>query len=176
VQSMQAGELHGLTRKYNPAGELVVEKTFDHDDVTGYRGPGPATAPWLTLTNQAGPMKTTFANGKPAFDATYLHDEYTGTVTAYYSSGEVFSRMRYEKGERTGLSESFYPGGKLLEQENFLRGEQHGRSRYFRPDGSLEREETYLCGELAGPTTYFDAAGKPLRTDVFWNVMVYDKK
>jgi len=176
VQTYLDGALHGPSREYNAAGELLVEKMYSYGDLLSYRGPGAATAPMLTLNKQAGPIKVSFANGKPALDETYAHNERSGPVTAYYSTGEVYSRSQYRDGLLTGLYERFYPGGKPLEQENYLLGERHGRCRYYRPDGTLEREESFRCGELSGPATYFDAAGKPLRTETYWNTMVYDKK
>jgi antitoxin component YwqK of YwqJK toxin-antitoxin module/tetratricopeptide (TPR) repeat protein len=177
VEQYQDGDRHGPSRRYNPAGELLVEKQYEHGELLRFRGPaGEASAPFQALAATGGPVKTSFANGKPAVDEAYRHSRLDGTVTYYYSTGEVFRRAHYAKGLLTGMVESYYPGGKLLEQEAYLHGEQHGRSRYFRPDGTLEREESYLSNERSGPTTYFDAAGKPLRTELYWNGFVHGQK
>ena len=94
----------------------------------------------------------------------------------HYASGAVFRRTTFLKSLRTGLVESYYPGGKLMEQANYLHRELNGRCRYYRPNGTLEREETCRTGERRGPTTSFDAAGKPRRTEAYWNQMVHEKK
>lgn len=179
AETHQAGELHGLSQRYNPAGELLIEKIYDHGDLLRYRGPGPAAAPYTELpADLSGPVRTVFANGRPAAEETYDHNTPTGPATYYYAAGPVFRREAYgAAGLRTGRLESFWATGKPLEQEHYQHGNLHGRSRYFRPDGTLEREESYREGERSGPTTYFDAAGKKdLRTEHYWNQMLYDKK
>ncbi|MDO7875433.1 tetratricopeptide repeat protein [Hymenobacter sp. ASUV-10] len=176
VQTYRAGDYHGSGRCYNPAGELLIERQYQGDDLLRYRGPGAPTAPYQEFTGLSGNIKTSFANGKPAVDETLSHGLHVGALTRYYASGEVFERINYDKGMRKGLMEAFYPGGKPMSRENYLYGALHGRCRYYRPDGTLEREESYLCGELNGPTTYFDAVGKPLRTEHYWNAMLYDTK
>jgi antitoxin component YwqK of YwqJK toxin-antitoxin module/tetratricopeptide (TPR) repeat protein len=175
VYHLEGGDMHGSARCYNPAGELLLEKMYEHDEVVSYRGPGEGAA-LQPLANQSGAVAVAFANGKPAAAETFDHNMATGPATYYYASGEVFRRTAFLKGLRTGQLESFYPGGKRMEQESYQHGVLHGRCRYYRPDGTLEREETYRSGERSGPTTYFDAAGKPLRTDTYWNLAVYDKK
>lgn len=119
VQSYQAGEPHGLSRRYNPAGELLVDKIYDHGDLLRYRGPGPDTAPWVSLPpTLSATLRTAFANGQPAAEETYAHNTPTGTATYYYASGQVFERGSYAAGGlRTGRQESFWPSGKPLEQE-----------------------------------------------------------
>ena len=169
------GELHGILRRYNLAGELLIEERYEQGRLREYRGPNAATAPWQPLPAEGGKAITTFANGKPALEETYLHDQLTGPSTLYYSSGTVFRRCAFAFGLRTGVLESFYPNGKLQERENWLHDERHGRSRYFRPDGTPEQEINYLAGERSGPTTYFDASGKPTRTETYWNAFVYGK-
>lgn len=174
LEQYEGGQYHGHVRRYNPAGELLTDKEFAHGVLVSYRGPAEGS-PAQTLPNQTGSISLSFANGKPAVAETYDHSQPTGTSTYYYASGAVFRRTSFTKGLRTGLLESFYPNGKLMEQENYLHGELNGRCRYYRPDGTLEREETYCSGERRGPTTTFDAAGKPQHTDVYWNLMVYNK-
>jgi antitoxin component YwqK of YwqJK toxin-antitoxin module/tetratricopeptide (TPR) repeat protein len=173
---LDGGELHGTLRRFNPAGELLQEKRYEHGDLVSFRGPG-AGAPMQPLPNQTGTLAVAFANGKPAATETLDRSQPTGPATFYYASGEVFRRTAFLKGLRTGPLESFYPGGLRMEQEQYLHGVLHGRCRYYRPDGTLEREESYRNGERRGPTTYFDATGKkPLRTDVYWNQTVYENK
>ncbi|MET4076125.1 tetratricopeptide repeat protein [Hymenobacter sp. UYCo722] len=174
VEQYEGSQQHGHVRRYNPAGELLTDKQYEHGVLASYRGPVEGSAA-QTLPNQTGSINLNFANGKPAVAETYDHNQAAGTATYYYASGAVFRRTTFAKGRRTGLLESFYPNGKPMEQENYLHGELNGRCRYYRPDGTLEREETYRSGERRGPTTTFDAAGKPQHTDVYWNLMVYNK-
>ncbi|GAB2770242.1 MULTISPECIES: tetratricopeptide repeat protein [Hymenobacter] len=170
------GELDGPCRTYNLQGELLLEKVYANGELLGFRGPGPDGKPAGEL-KPAGPISTTFANGKPAATETYQKGRLTGTRTYYYSSGQVFRRSQNTPdGQLTGLLTTYYPNGKPWEEENYAFDQLHGRSRYYRPDGTLEREETYRCGEKAGPTVYYDAQGKPLRTDVYWNTRVYETR
>lgn len=171
VQHYLNGELHGLVQRFNAAGELLIEKHFERGVLVEYRGP--ATAPWLPVPKVGGPLRTAFANGKPAADETYRLNEPEGTSTYYYASGEVFRRTRHHDAQRHGLDEAFWPGAKPMRQEPYLFGQRHGRTRYYRPDGTLEREENYRCGDRHGNFVYFDAAGKATRTDVYWNNTMY---
>ena len=173
-EQYEAGQRHGRVRRYNPAGELLTDKQFEHGVLVSYRGPAEGS-PAQALANQTGTINLNFANGKPAATEAYDHNQAANTATYYYASGAVFRHTSFAKGLRTGLLESFYPNGKPMEQERYLHGELNGRCRYYRPDGTLEREETYRSGERRGPSTTFDAAGKPQRTDVYWNLMVYNK-
>jgi antitoxin component YwqK of YwqJK toxin-antitoxin module/tetratricopeptide (TPR) repeat protein len=172
------GMLHGPMRHYNPAGELLIEKNYEGGHLRSYRGPGPATAPWIPLPLDPGPIRlaTTFANGKPAAEETMQHGWLAGPAAYYYASGQVFQRIDYLKTVRHGLSESFYANGKVMSRESYQHGQRQGRCQYYRPDGTLDHEATYRCGQLNGPTTVFDAAGRPLHTDQYWNRMVYGGK
>ena len=173
VQHYLNGELHGLQQRFNPAGELLMEKHFERGVLLEYRGPGPATAPWTAVPKVGGPLRTTFANGKPAAAETYRLNEPDGTSTYYYASGAVFRRVQYRDAQRHGLDEAFWPGGQPMRQEPYHFGQHHGRARYYRPDGTPEREENHRCGDRHGNFVYFDAAGKVARTDVYWNNTMY---
>jgi len=175
----QDGTMDGTFRQYNPLGELLVEKRYAQGRLTGFRGAGPdgqPGGPVQEFATGSGPLKTQFANGKPALDETYQGATWEGARTYYYSTGQVYRRAQNKDGVLTGKLETFYPDGKLMEEEYYLHDELHGRSRYYRPDGTLERDETYRSGERYGPTVYYNAQGKPLKTEVYWNTYVYDTK
>lgn len=176
VQTYLYSTVEGPSRYYNPAGELLEENLYEHGALVAFRGGANPTQPWQQLEKMAGPMNTTFANGKPAASQTVRGGVIDGVRTSYYSSGQVFRRMTFQDGLLTGPLTSFYADGKLMEEEGYLHGELHGRSRYYRPDGTLERTETYRSGEKLGPTVYYDAKGKPTKTEVYWNNYVYEGK
>jgi antitoxin component YwqK of YwqJK toxin-antitoxin module/tetratricopeptide (TPR) repeat protein len=170
------GELHGPSRYYNPAGELLVEQQFDNGSLVSSLAPGAVGATPQALPTAGGTVQVAFANGKPAASETYQHGYPVGSFVYYYSSGQVFRRINYQKGLRSGTLVSYWPSGKPMEEENYQHGELTGRCRYYRSDGTLEREETYCAGERRGPTTYYDAQGKPQRTETYWNNSFYAAK
>jgi len=171
------GELHGPSRYYNPAGELLLEEQYDNGTLVSSLAPGaaPGTTP-QALPAGGGTVQVAFANGKPAASETYQRGYPAAPFVYYYSSGQVFRRINYQKGLRSGTLVSYWPNGKPMEEENYQHGELHGRCRYYRPDGTLEREETYCVGEHRGPTTYYDAQGKPQRTEAYWNNSFYSAR
>ncbi|UOQ53276.1 tetratricopeptide repeat protein [Hymenobacter cellulosivorans] len=173
------GELHGTFRSYNMLGELLVEKHYEAGNLVGYRAGGADGQPRGEVTafeTGNGPLKTQFANGKPAVEESYKGAYVDGPRTLYYSTGQVYRRSQVLNGVLTGKLETFYPDGKPMEEEYYAHDELHGRARYYRPNGTLEREVTYRSGEKAGPTVYYDALGKPVKTEFYWNNFVYDSK
>ncbi|TGE21972.1 tetratricopeptide repeat protein [Hymenobacter aquaticus] len=179
VGTYRDGELEGPFRVYNMLGELLVEKHYEQGNIIGYRAGGADGQPKGEVTafeTGNGPLKTQFANGKPAVEEAYKDLYVDGTRTYYYSTGQVYRRSHTQNSVLTGKLETFYPDGKPMEEENYLHDELHGRCRYYRPDGTLEREVTYRSGERSGPTVYYDAQGKPTRTDYYWNNYVYGSK
>ena len=173
------GNLHGPARYYNPAGELLLVRRYEHGRLVGFAGPGAAAGeagPAQVLPPAGGPIKTTFANGKPAAEEAFAHNYPSGSYTYYYASGQPFQTGSYVKGLRSGKLVSYWPSGKLLEEENYFHDELHGRCRYYRPDGTLEREENYRAGERAGLSTTFDAQGKPQKSVYYWNNSIYNPR
>ncbi|WP_170061873.1 hypothetical protein [Hymenobacter chitinivorans] len=173
------GQLHGPMRVYNMLGELLVEKHYEQGNIVAYRAGGADGQPRGEATAFAsgnGPLKTQFANGKPAVDETYKGAYVDGPRTYYYSTGQVYQRCQVQNGVLTGKLETFYPDGKLMEEEYYAHDELQGRARYYRPSGTLERSSTYRSGERSGPTVYYDAQGKPTKTEFYWNNFVYDGK
>ena len=174
-----AGSRDGAARFSNYAGELLVERHYQHGELMGYRGPGADGAPTGTVVPvpPAGlTLKISFANGKPAVEETYRHGWRDGDRRYYYSSGQVYQQCRYVADEFEGPLTTYYPSGKPLEEETYRCGVLDGLCRYYRPDGTLERAETYQAGDQAGPTTYYDAQGRPTRTDTYWGGYVYATK
>ncbi len=168
------GELHGFYVLYNPAGELLLKRQYVNGTLVGYLAPGAAAdAKPQPMPVAGGPIRSAFANGKPAASQSYSQGYPAEPSIYYYSSGQVFRRMAYEKGQLSGPLVSYWPNGKLMEEESYLHDELHGRCRYYRPDGTLEREETYRAGERSGPSITYDAQGKPLRTEYYWNNSEY---
>jgi len=174
------GELDGIARYFNPAGELLLERRYEQGRLVGFAGPGataggPAGAAQV-LPLGGGAIKTTFANGKPAADEAFAHNYPSGTFTYYYASGQVYRRESYQKGVMSGPRLSYWPSGKPLAEEYYLHDELHGRCRYYRPDGTLEREETYRVGERQGPSITYDAKGRVLRREHYWNNALYSPR
>jgi antitoxin component YwqK of YwqJK toxin-antitoxin module/tetratricopeptide (TPR) repeat protein len=170
------GALEGSCRYYNPQGELLEERLYERGALVGYRNGRDPAAPWQPFERLAGALKTTFANGKPAVEATVRNGVLDGSRTTYYSSGQVFRRISYQEGLRSGPLTSYYANGKPMEEEMYLHDERHGRCRYYRPDGTLERQETYRSGEKLGPTVYYNPQGQLIKTEVYWNQYVYEGK
>ncbi|TVT41713.1 hypothetical protein FNT36_09805 [Hymenobacter setariae] len=172
------GELDGISRYYNPAGELLLERRYEQDRLVGFAGPGAQSSASNSqaLPAAGGAIKTMFANGKPAAEEAYAHNYPGSNFTYYYSSGQVFRRVAHQQGLRHGLQVSYWPSGKLMEEESYQNGELHGRCRYYRPDGTLEREETYRAGEHSGPSIAYDAQGRPQSTEQYWNNSVYNPR
>jgi antitoxin component YwqK of YwqJK toxin-antitoxin module/tetratricopeptide (TPR) repeat protein len=178
MQYNDEGDLDGTVRLYNPAGELLLERRYVRGRLVGFAGPG-TTAGGAAGTAQAlplggGPLKTAFANGKPAAAETFAHNYPSGTFTYYYASGQLYRRESYLKGVMSGPRLSYWPSGKPLAEENYLHDELNGRCRYYRPDGTLEREETYRVGERQGPSVTYDAKGRVLRREYYWNNALYN--
>jgi antitoxin component YwqK of YwqJK toxin-antitoxin module/Tfp pilus assembly protein PilF len=172
------GNLDGSSRYFNPAGELLLERRYEQGRLVGFAGPGAQSTAGASqvLPAAGGPVKTSFANGKPAAEETYAHNYPGGDFTYYYASGQVFRRVAHQQGMRHGLQVSYWPSGKLMEEEPYQNGELHGRCRYYRPDGTLEREETYRAGERSGPSIVYDAQGRPQPTEFYWNNAVYNPR
>ncbi|GAB3234346.1 hypothetical protein GCM10027346_23130 [Hymenobacter seoulensis] len=170
------GELDGASKMYNQLGELLYEKVFAAGELLGYRGLGADGKPAGEI-KPLGNLTTSFANGKPAASETYQKGLLSGAKTYYYSSGQVYRKSQNNPdGQLTGHLVTYYPNGKVQEDENYIFDELHGRNRYYRPDGTLEREENYRYGEKYGPTVYFDSKGKPLRTDIYWDSLIYESR
>ena len=50
----------------------------------------------------------------------------TGTVTAYYSNGQLESEINYKDGKRDGLYKRWYQNGQLQAESNFKDGKEDG--------------------------------------------------
>lgn len=158
IQDAQGNYLrHGLYREYNPAGALIVEGEYDHDQRTGSwrRVHSGGDAPLF----QTAPYKDFKAPylSEAMFNGGVLH----GAWTISDSQQLKISEIEFADGERHGKAIWYHPNGMLATQIVYDRGWVHGDVLKWGLDSTIVAKESYQNGrKLAAKLELFPNGNK----------------
>ena len=109
-----------------------------------------------------GNWKWYYKNNKIQKEATYLDDEYHGTVSHYYENGNLEYRYKYNLGEPIDTAYFYAEDGKTITStKTYSDGKLHGRRISYNQEGKLQLIRFYEYDRLIG-YSYLDKEGKEL--------------
>lgn len=135
-----------------------------------------------------GPWEKLYANGRPAYKATFKDNNPVGMLTRYYTSGKVKVRIDYGSTGESGRAEIFTESGLVMAKglyrnnqkdstwvfyytsgaapgavsakEEYKMGAKHGKTTIFYPNGRVAEELTWANGKKEGTWLQFYESGK----------------
>jgi protein TonB len=108
---------------------------------------------------------------------TTRRDSVTGSVRAYYASGQlksvdVYGNLRHKI--RHGVQTTWYETGQLHTKEDYLAGQRHGDLLVYYADGKVRRQDQYVRGQRTAGTC-FAADGQPVGYFEYFQPPVYSE-
>lgn len=171
-------EIDGKSIVYCETGELAIERNYENGYILSYSymDKNGVMLPPIPVKNETGIIKTFYKNGSPAIEYTLKNGALEGKRTLYFANGKVQEEDNYIANELTGTSKEYYASGKVRTEENYMYDEKNGKCMAYYENGKVKSEEYFVNGKQHGTSKYYDAAGKLIRTFVYYNDELIDEK
>lgn len=143
------GQLHGLQRYFDNAGNVKSELTYAHGLKNGVEWayyPGTRNlkeeSHWVNGV-KSGVSKWYYSQGGVSAVYNYVNGEIEGEATYYYPEGSIKQILNYVQSRRTGFYEMRYPNGNKKEVGEFQDNERVGTWYFYSENGELLRTEEH---------------------------------
>jgi uncharacterized protein len=176
--TMENGERHGWTKKYDPDGSLMYQVRFVYDLPVAYTymDKSGKLMPEIPIPSGTGEVKPFFANGSASAEFRYIDGKLNGDDLSYYSNGKIRMRSTEDYGVTEGSYKYYYPNGQLKYDFDYLHDNLHGFYKEYNEKGTVTEEGYYYNGEPHGTTRIFDDSGKLKETRYFFYGKLLDIK
>ncbi len=171
------GNLDGGVKHFGDNGMLIMVTYYKKDEIQGYSYEDKTgqLLPMIPLKKGSGTLNAYYRTGEKSAHMTFNEGALNGERTFYYSNGKVRSVGNFINGLDNGNYKSYYASGKIMKDHNYYFGEEHGAFKNYNEDGSLTEDVNYYLGDLNGECKYF-TAGKLTSTYLYKYGVMESKK
>lgn len=144
--------------------ELEPAKQEEQSPKTVQPKPKPAQKPQENIPMN--PLKFNYQDIAP--DKAQVSD-YTGVITLYHANGKLAWEISFLKGRQEGATKWYYDNGKLRAQMHFVRGNANGEAKSYYKSGVLREEGFYENDHPIGESKLYSPKGKLQYTVYYQN-------
>ena len=158
--SYREGKRHGLTKTFDPKGNLEKEESWLEERELGPARHFHPNGRVRMLVERA---REDIQTLRQRFDA----DGHLAEVTCGSQIEIPIGKAPCKWGDKSETVKTFFPDGKLREEIALKRGLREGLTKVYFQNGKVAREEPYVAGKLQGTVKMFDDAGRMREQTVF---------
>lgn len=176
--NLKDGDLEGLSVNYDDAGEVIVQRFYEKDNLVYYQyydAQGKLTEPAYSKNGNID-VKAFFKNGKPSLVYSVRNGEITGRRIEYHSNGAIIQDEELKLGLNIGVEKTFYANGKPRTVLNYKNGKLHGNCMFYNENGTLRQSVNFDQGEEWGMSKLNDSAGKLIQTIYYYDGIIEEIK
>jgi antitoxin component YwqK of YwqJK toxin-antitoxin module len=141
----ETGQQQGITRQYDPQGNLVAEEHYLNNELHGTRLLYAPDGTVLVEENYqngafAGPYSLFDEEGQLSLRGEYIDGKMAGAWTAYYPDGTVKEVVTFADNNENGPFREWYENGQPKASGSYLDGDkEHGTLHLYTEEGELRR-------------------------------------
>ncbi|MTB49692.1 toxin-antitoxin system YwqK family antitoxin [Lewinella sp. W8] len=140
----ETGMQQGVSRQYDPQGNLVAEEHYLDNELNGKR---------LLFSPE----------GNLLVEENYERGEFAGPYSLFDETGQLSMKGEYVDGKMSGAWTSYYPNGTVREVVTFADNNENGPFREWYENGQPKASGAYLDGDKEHGTLHLYAEDGQLR-------------